>query len=1444
MKVKNDIKLKWVRGNDVILKVTVCEPVYNEAGEPTKDASGNIIWKPVDLDSYDDITTTIKVMPGSDSSSSNCNCSCKDKENSSSYIVSSSKSSEEGILVVDIPGTLPNGDYALEFTGHKNGRAVRALEGMMFGIVECSGKANVTFDVQEGVRSCDLDLKIQMVPSSLVRGKNAYEIWKEIPGNEGKALQDYLDSIGTDAIKTLQSDWNETDPNSQAYIKNKPDVSGFKVDDELNSDSTNPVQNKVINSALIGLLQHMQDGYYGKDKTYTREEVQGLIENASKIRTTTVTELPEAGPSTTGRIYIIPSESPTDGNVKTEYITVIGEDGTYYWEQLGGEGGGNVDLSGYSTTEQMLAAIASAIADATGDVTYHGDPLSSYATSDFNPQSDTVWTTPQTLSETQKTTARNNIDVPSTSTFNNAINNKQDKLVSGISIKTIGGVSILGEGNIPLPSGGSDSGGVISTLDDVPDGTVRKLSDYATKVQTALKADNDKVVHTTGNEIVAGIKEFDDRINLNDDLKHNTSEDYSWIKNSENTLQDELNAKQETLVSGQNIKKINGQSILGEGSLIIQGSGGSTAVDDEDIEVNTEAKLALKNRNTEYSSKGYVRVRKNLISTQVLKTDYENIVWVHGVENVKRTTSAANYIYEDVEGKREGYKYDEQFYIGNPADWLVKEASGGEEAIYGQYGHDKGFPMATYIDKNRLYQSIIKACPKVILNIYNERPAENSNEIFYGNRVFFCWNYNYNDNGNIWAAGKIYYDGWKENPYPNDYYAVVDGIPKTFAYVENGITHYVHWNGSSWERDAKIPDTTINFIPDGTFGTKNTIYDIMYDIDLNGTTITPAEGIVLRYSGGKIKNGTINMINGDITIDCPDVEFFENVLIFNADSQVLKDVWFDDIWKAVSGRLDYSSPCTAISLSKDYTIDFKDASFSFMYVRKDSTATNNKLTIWGNGHTINVDTDYIYNGLNMFLCRYIELHDLGILVNNEDLAVYNTIFNAKNATLYNVKYRGYSRFISNWGASNHADSALILHNCEIRVVSFAFEDPFNIVRFYNSKIAFINPLKRQFSELISIRCNLRNTTTDKCNVEAYNSYIGGVWELGHSHLSGSSDVIDGEYRNYNYMKFHNCELVRFTFDSTTEEKPGNTTILIEDCHLKMCALPWKISAISSITYTNCYIDIFNQQQGNTTSVFNFGNMHKAEFIGCTFRKTEFLDPDISSYTDANGNIVDCPNGRLWDPYSETKDVICIIPPKNVIVDRGNWGEPSSGKNRDSWFINSWTKDTWDFKLRLIGNKFIVYSKLNNGDTQFSTYRFRCVNPYYYNGYVDLTSVQGRTYVLCYGNSFVHSVESPTTYGCHAFLNKITHVLPFNGTIFTDGPSKSPKSTYLNYDDVVFDYCDTNFDFHHVTEDGDRRGYYNYTRAHRWDNKELPPVGERGGMTFLVTTEEDMPAGNY
>lgn len=62
---------------------------------------------------------------------------------------------------------------------------------------------------------------------------------------------DDLTNKPTIPAEQVQSNWNETDTSSKAYIQNKPTIpSPVTVDDALSTTSENPVQNKVINSAL------------------------------------------------------------------------------------------------------------------------------------------------------------------------------------------------------------------------------------------------------------------------------------------------------------------------------------------------------------------------------------------------------------------------------------------------------------------------------------------------------------------------------------------------------------------------------------------------------------------------------------------------------------------------------------------------------------------------------------------------------------------------------------------------------------------------------------------------------------------------------------------------------------------------------------------------------------------------------------------------------------------------------------------------------------------------------------------------------------------------------------------------------------------------------------------------------------------------------------------
>lgn len=116
------------------------------------------------------------------------------------------------------------------------------------------------------------------------------------------------------------------------------------------------------------------------------------------------------------------------------------------------------------------------------------------------------------------------------------LNSKQDTLVSGENIKTVNGISLLGGGNITIESVEPD------------------LTGYATETYVS---DN---YQPKGNYLTSVPSEYVTEIEL-------TNKGYATTT--------QLNSKQDTLVSGTNIKTINGNSILGNGDITI-GSGGTT----------------------------------------------------------------------------------------------------------------------------------------------------------------------------------------------------------------------------------------------------------------------------------------------------------------------------------------------------------------------------------------------------------------------------------------------------------------------------------------------------------------------------------------------------------------------------------------------------------------------------------------------------------------------------------------------------------------------------------------------------------------------------------------------------------------------------------------------------------------------------------------------------
>ena len=152
-------------------------------------------------------------------------------------------------------------------------------------------------------------------------------------------------------------------------------------------------------------------------------------------------------------------------------------------------------------------------------------------------------------------------------TLSGTVANKQDTLVSGTNIKTINNQSLLGEGNITIEGGGSVT--VDTEMSDTSENPVQN------KVITAAIKEKPNVVYLTQAEYDALETKDTSKIYMITDAKEVESLDDYYTKTEVDTKLSEkadttaLAAKQDTLVSGTNIKTINNETLLGSGNIVV-----------------------------------------------------------------------------------------------------------------------------------------------------------------------------------------------------------------------------------------------------------------------------------------------------------------------------------------------------------------------------------------------------------------------------------------------------------------------------------------------------------------------------------------------------------------------------------------------------------------------------------------------------------------------------------------------------------------------------------------------------------------------------------------------------------------------------------------------------------------------------------------------------------
>ena len=368
------------------------------------------------------------------------------------------------------------------------------------------------------------------------------------------------------------------------------------VDTEMNAESTNPVQNKIITSAITNLSNSVDEKLSNKQpkgdyalKTEIPTKVSQLS-NDNNYQTAEDVNLATEGLATKSEV-----NSKQDTLVSGTNIKTINGNSLL--------GSGNIEIQGGSTiavdnslsttstnpvqnkviTEALngkasQSDIPTKVSELTNDSDFQTASQVATAISGINVPTKVSQLTNdsdfQTGTQVSNSIATATSGLATKAELNGKqdkgdyattaqLNGKQDTLVSGTNIKTVNGESLLGEGNILIKSVNVDS--ALSTTSENP-------------VQN-------KVITNKVNTIEQSITDLSGTIPTKvSDLTN----DSGYITNAALTdlaTKEEVSAKQDTLVSGTNIKTINGNSILGAGNIVIEGGGGDSPTPDVIINV-------------------------------------------------------------------------------------------------------------------------------------------------------------------------------------------------------------------------------------------------------------------------------------------------------------------------------------------------------------------------------------------------------------------------------------------------------------------------------------------------------------------------------------------------------------------------------------------------------------------------------------------------------------------------------------------------------------------------------------------------------------------------------------------------------------------------------------------------------------------------------------------
>ena len=219
----------------------------------------------------------------------------------------------------------------------------------------------------------------------------------------------------------------------------------------------------------------------------------------------------------------------------------------------------------------------------------------------------------------------------------------------------------------------------------------------------------------------------------------------------------------------------------------------------------------------------------------------------------------------------------------------------------------------------------------------------------------------------------------------------------------------------------------VNVLTQEMISQANTIYEIRYDFDLNGSEITIPKDCVLGFQGGSFNNGVLNgvstKIERNICIFGTDLDFTGTWLVPIISTSMFKDATGDSIIKAL--KLCNDDITNEVIVEKgDYTLNYmvEHASVSYFNYFIKIPSSNVILNIIGNIH-IKANDKESYSIIQIKNIKNITIKGSGSLIGDKDNHIYT------NYSPPGISTHEWGFGLQLYGCSNVEVTGINISNC-------------------------------------------------------------------------------------------------------------------------------------------------------------------------------------------------------------------------------------------------------------------------------------------------------------------------------------------------------------------------------------------------------------------------------